>query len=598
VTYRRSASPAEHISPLSSSAEPPVVRLDSAVPGSARRGFVFEGLQRILTAHTLEEVVPALSAVEEAVARGAFAVGYVAYEAAAAFEPALAAAAHSASLPLVWFAVYQARRPAEPLQAADASFTVGAWHASRNPTAYARQLRRIREWIAAGDTYQVNYTLRLRTDFAGDARALYQQLLRAQPGAYCAYLDLGEHVLLSASPELFFRWSGEELELRPMKGTRRRGRFPAEDVRLARELLDSPKERAENLMIVDLLRNDAGRVARFGSVAVPRLFQLERYPTVHQLTSTIRARTRPGTTLTELFRALFPSGSVTGAPKIRTMQIIAATEQEPRGVYTGAIGFAGPDEAVFSVAIRTLVLDRRTGRLELGVGGGITFDSEADAEYAECLAKAAFVRQQTDFQLLETLGYDPATGFFLRDAHLSRLAASAEYFGFDCDLEAAGAELDRAAAPLTAPAKLRLRLSATGELSVRAEPLAGEAQPVRVRVAPQPVDSAQPLLYHKTSWRAPYERRLAACPDCDDVLLVNERGELTESTIANLVVRLEGVYWTPPVASGLLPGVFRQKLLADGVLRERVLYPADLSRADSVYLINSVRGWRRIVLIT
>jgi para-aminobenzoate synthetase/4-amino-4-deoxychorismate lyase len=385
--------------------------------------------------------------------------------------------------------------------------------------------------------------------------------------------------------------------MRPMKGTRPRGRFPAEDAALAADLLASPKDRAENLMIVDLLRNDAGRVAEPGSVRVEQMFEVERYETVHQLTSTIRARPRAGVQLTDIFRALFPCGSVTGAPKVRTMEIIAGVEDEPRGVYCGAIGVASPGEAVFSVAIRTVVVDRDSRRAELGVGSGITWDSDAAAEHRECLDKAAFThRAPNDFRLLETLLYEPGAGFFLLDGHLRRLEESAAHFDFRFDRgEILRALHSRRGA--SGPQRVRLLLGRTGEATVETSPLDRSPTPVRVGIAPDAVDSRDALLFHKTTNRAAYDTRRASRPECDDVLMVNECGELTESTLANLVVRLDGALWTPPLACGLLPGVFRAHLLEGGDIRERVVRPADLARAEGIYLINSVRRWRRAVLI-
>ncbi|MDQ3606465.1 MAG: aminodeoxychorismate synthase component I, partial [Gemmatimonadota bacterium] len=476
----------------------------------------------------------------------------------------------------------------------------GGWRATVAEPEYRASIERIREWIAAGDSYQVNYTLRLRAPFRGDDLALYSRLCRAAGAAYCAYLRIPAFSILSASPELFFRWAAGELELRPMKGTRPRGRWPAEDHALAAELLASAKERAENLMIVDLLRNDAGRISRFGSVEVPRLFEVERYPTVHQLTSTVRSRTQPGATLTEVLRALFPSGSITGAPKVRTMQIIRTLEETPRGVYTGAIGFVSPGEAVFNVAIRTLVFDHASAEVELGVGGGITYDSEAEAEYRECFAKAAFVRHPpSEFDLLETMLYEPGAGLFLLDEHLARLRASAEYFGFLFDEESIRRRLTRGVAGAPGEVlRVRLLLSRRGEIRLECRTLPpAPPTPARVCLAAEPVNSANPLLYHKTTQRQLYESRAAARPDCDDVLLVNERGELTESTIANLVVRLGGQLWTPPLEAGLLPGVFRESLLRSGAIRERTLRPVDLRRAEAVFLINSVRRWRQIEVV-
>ncbi|HEX8695497.1 MAG TPA: aminodeoxychorismate synthase component I [Longimicrobium sp.] len=579
----------------------PLARFDSLDPLRGARSFRFGGLRGVVRADSLGQVVPAMRAVEEAVAAGRHAAGFVAYEAAPAFDPALATRPPDPRLPLAWFAVYDRREEVDPEEEepAPGDFELGEWRVETGEDAYRANVGRIRELIAAGDTYQVNYTVRMRAPFGGSDLALYERLRRAQRSAFCAYLRFDETAVVSASPELFFRWEGGELELRPMKGTRPRGRWPAEDAALAAELVASPKERAENLMIVDLLRSDAGRVSEFGSVRVERLFEAERYETVHQLTSTIRSRTRPGATLADVFRALFPCGSVTGAPKVRTSQIIAEVEDAPRGVYTGAVGFASPGEAVFSVAIRTVVVDLAAGVAELGVGSGITFDSDAAAEYRECLAKAAFTRRApNDFRLLETLLWEPGAGFFLLDGHLARLAESAAYFGFRCDVEEARRRLHACASAAPAlPHRVRLTLDRAGAVEVACEPLGAPDEPVRVAVAGEPVDSREPLLYHKTTRREVYERAAASRPDCGDVLLVNERGELTESTIASLVVEMDGARWTPPLQSGLLPGVFRAELLRRGEVRERVLRPDDLARAYAVWLVNSVRRWRRATLI-
>jgi para-aminobenzoate synthetase/4-amino-4-deoxychorismate lyase len=526
----------------------------------------------------------------------------VAYEAAPAFDPALTVQAPDGSLPLLRFALFRERITGRPpsIEEAEGALALRPWVPSIPAERYIEEIQRIREWIAAGETYQVNHTFRLRTSFSGDSRAeaaLYARLVLAQRAAYSAHLCFDDVSILSISPELFFRWQGEALELRPMKGTRPRGRWPAEDDALAAELLASAKDRAENVMIVDLLRNDAGRVALPGSVHVRRLFEVERYETVHQLTSTIRARTRPGTGLTDLFRTLFPSGSITGAPKIRTSALIAELEDSPRGVYTGAVGFVSREEAVWNVAIRTLVLDHRTGTAELGVGSGITYDSDAATEYRECLSKAEFARRApNDFRLLETLLWEPDEGFFLLAGHLARLGDSARYFGFRCDREEIERRLvDAISSHAACPRRVRLLLSREGEVSVEVFPLKISEEPVRIAIADEPVDSREPLLYHKTTRREIYERRMAARPDCDDVLLVNERGEITESTIANVVVETSGERFTPPLACGLLPGVFRAELLRRGEIGERVLLPADLQRAEAIWLVNSVRRWRRAV---
>jgi len=582
----------------SAAAGPAVARFDA--PGGGR-SFRFRDLRAVLRADRLADVVPVLASVEAAVAQGLHAAGFVAYEAAPAFDAALAAHPADPRLPLAWFAVYGARDDVQPeWGAADGEAEIGPWSIDVPEAEYLAKVEHVRALIAAGDTYQTNFTARLRARFRGDPVALYERLCLAQRSAFCAYLEIGEgRTIVSASPELFFSAHGREMELRPMKGTRPRGRWPAEDLALAAELAASPKDRAENLMIVDLLRNDAGRVAEFGSVRVERLYEVERYETVHQMTSTLRARLRPEAGLADVFRALFPCGSVTGAPKVRTMQIIRDLEPSPRGVYCGAIGFVSPGEAVFSVGIRTLLLDAAAGTAELGVGSGITWDSDAAAEYRECWSKAAFVRRAPgEFRLLETLLWEPEGGWFLLDGHLDRMAASAEYFGYAFDRDDAVRRLDEAARGFGGgPLRVRLRLDRDGGMEIEATPHASSAEPARVAIAAEPVDSHDPMLYHKTTRRAEYERRAATRPDCDDVLLVNERGELTESAIANVVVRLDGALWTPALESGLLPGVLRADLLARGEVRERVIRPADLACAEEVWLINSVRKWRRAVVI-
>ncbi|HEX6039244.1 aminodeoxychorismate synthase component I [Longimicrobium sp.] len=579
--------------------EPAAVRFDA--PGGGR-SFRFRGPRGVLRADRVEDVLPLLRAVERAVADGLHAAGFVAYEAAPAFDPAFVTHPPDPRLPLAWFALYEAReavRPeyeSAPLGDAD----LGPWRIDLDEAAYTSRIDRIREWIAAGDTYQVNLTTRLTASFDGDPRILYERLCLGQRSDFCAFVDLGEgRTIVSASPELFFRLDGDGLELRPMKGTRPRGRWPEEDRALAAELAASPKDRAENLMIVDLLRNDAGRVARTGGVRVERMFDVERYETVHQMTSTIRAVPRPDAGLADVFRALFPCGSVTGAPKVRTMEIIRDVETAPRGAYCGAIGFASPGEAVFSVGIRTLLLDAAAGTAELGIGSGVTYDSDAAAEYRECWSKAAFARRApADFDLLETLLWEPDGGWFLLDGHLARLAASAAYFGYRYDEGVIRAGLaDFAHVASAHSLRVRLTLDRGGCAEIESAPLQASAEPVRVAVSADPVDSRDPLLYHKTTRRDAYTRRAADRPDCDDVLLVNERGELTESTIANLVVRMDGALWTPPLDSGLLPGVFRAELLARGEIRERVLRVEDLADAEEIWLINSVRRWRRAELV-
>jgi para-aminobenzoate synthetase/4-amino-4-deoxychorismate lyase len=566
------------------------------------RSFHFADCVEVIVATTHEQILPALRRIEMAVQSGFHAAGFLGYEAAPAFEANFRVNGVT-DFPLLWFSLFKERREIVAGEFfRDGEIVVSDWDPSIDEARYCRAVEQIREHIAAGDTYQVNFTFRLRARFHGDDLALYHRLCRSQRAGYCAYLDLGRYRILSASPELFFHWQNGELITRPMKGTRPRGRTTAEDRRYAEELQTSAKERAENLMIVDLLRNDVGRISELGSVQVPKLFEVERYETVLQMTSTITSRLLPQAGLVEILQALFPTGSVTGAPKIRTMKIIDELEDSPRQIYTGCIGFVSPgSEAVFSVAIRTLLIDTHTGAAELGVGSGVTYDSSPESEYRECLLKAQFLSQsRPDFALLETMLYDGATGYFLLDRHLARLADSADYFGFQFDENKIRAALQKAAENLkNGKFKIRLLLNREGSLQVThtaLEELAPQSS-LRVAIAHEPIDSRDVFLFHKTTHREVYETRKASRPDCDDVILVNERGELTESTIANLVVRLDGKDYTPPVECGLLAGTFRAELLALGKLSERVLRPEDWRRAEAIFLINAVKKWLPVQLV-
>ena len=564
---------------------------------------------RVLVAERPGDVVDVLAEVERATDAGGWAFGYVAYEAASGLEPHLAV--HRTTplgMPLVWFGLCDEPIPVPPLDAAEGAHGRAAWWPTWTPEEHAHAVSRIRDRIAAGDTYQCNLTVQMAGRVQGDPFGLYRDLALGQRGAHNAYLDLGRFAVASASPELFFERRGDDVALRPMKGTARRGRDRREDEALARRLRGCAKEQAENLMIVDLLRNDVARVAETGSVAVPALFTVERYETVLQLTSDVVARLRPGTGLVDLFRALFPCGSVTGAPKASSMDVIHRLEPAPRGVYCGAIGLVGPPGAAvrarFGVAIRTAVVDTDTGDAVYGTGGGITWDSEPAAEHAEVLTKAAVLAARPrEFELLETMRFDPGRGLRNRDRHLRRMAESAEHLGFRFDLAEVMGTLRTRLAGADA-ARVRLRLGRSGAVAVDVAALSDELPgpddlpgPVVLALDDDPVDPAERWLHHKTTDRAPYDRRRTRRPDADDVIMVNIRGELTEVTRATLAVQLDGTWYTPPRSSGCLPGVERARLLDRAVLRERVLRPADLDTAEGLAVISSLRGRRAARLV-
>lgn len=569
------------------------------------RGLRFAAPAHVVVAMWPDEVIPALQALETAIDQhGLTAAGFIAYEAAAAYD--LAVHTSLPDLPLLWFGLYERVDIlddwAVPLTdpPSSAAYTVGPWQPALDRAAHATVVRRIKDYLAHGHSYQVNYTFPLQATFAGDPWPFFVDLATAQQGEHAAFIDTGRFAVCSASPELFFQLDGECLITRPMKGTAARGRTLAEDEARMADLRQSVKNRAENLMIVDMLRNDLGRVAETGSVAVPRLFAVERYPTLLQMTSTVTARTRAP--VVEILASLFPCASITGAPKVRTMQIIREQEPQPRGVYTGAIGWIGPQRrARFNVAIRTVLIDRDLGQASYGVGGGVVWDSDAGDEYAECLLKArVLAARQPPFQLLEALLWEPDSGYFLLEAHLARLADTALYFKVPLDRPAVEARLSELATTLSTASKIRLLVKRNGAFTLEVVSLTQEASPppVRVGLAQRPVDSNAIWLYHKTTRREIYDDARASRPDCDEVILWNERGELTEASTANLVLDLDGERFTPPVTSGLLAGTLRDWLLTTGHLRERILTPSDLRTARHVYLINSVRKWRAAAFVS
>jgi para-aminobenzoate synthetase/4-amino-4-deoxychorismate lyase len=570
----------------------PTAVFDSFNPLHNGWSGVFGSPQEVYSAWSLNEVVPLLQEADRAARSGLWAALLLSYEAAPAFDSAMEVHPMG-GFPLGWLAVF--REPSS--RACDfepGSFLNPGWKPSIVQDCYAAGIAAIRGAIARGDCYQVNYTFPMECQFQGDLWAWYRSLGAAQGAGYCASIDLGRYRVLSFSPELFFEREGNVLRARPMKGTAPRGRWASEDEEQRIRLEESDKNRAENLMIVDLLRNDLGRVSMPGSVRVPRLFDVERYATLFQMTSTIESVCRPGTGLVDLFGALFPCGSVTGAPKISAMKMIHSLESSPRGIYTGSIGLVRPGgDCTFSVAIRTLTLDTETKTAAFGVGGGITYDSTVEDEYAECLAKARFLTDPPPaFQLIETLRLEAGV-FFLPDRHVTRMLESAAFFEFALEKSPVCAALE--AIRVEHPQgvwKVRLLVSSSGEIRSEASPLIGsEEQTWRVGLATAPLNSANHFLCHKTTHRSFYEQPVRDRRDCDDLIFWNERGEVTESSIANVVLEMDGEKWTPARSSGLLAGTFRDELLALGEIRERVILKEELKHAERLFLINSVRHW-------
>ena len=564
--------------------------------------LAFNAPLEIISTRNLAELHDSLRYIENLVnIKGVWAAGFISYEAAPAFDRALSTHTNP-DFPALWFGIYQHPTAVKlPLGVSSTNQQLLDWKPSISQDDYNSAIARIKKFIAAGDTYQVNFTLRLRARLPEEFQPwdYFRVLIESQPVGYGAFIDTGDYAICSASPELFFNLEGSTITTRPMKGTVRRGRNFIEDAELAEWLLNSEKNRAENVMIVDMMRNDLGKIARLGSVAVPNLFKLERYPTVWQMVSDVAAETNAS--ISDIITALFPAASVTGAPKPRTMQIITELENSPRHIYTGSIGFLAPGRrAQFNVAIRTVLIDKIRNSAEYGVGGGIVWDSQAHEEYNECLTKTkVLANRPSEFALLETMRWSPDTGYFLLDKHLSRLTDSAQYFDFAISIDAIRAELDLLASSLSGNQRIRLLVSKTGAILLEHQPLLESKadDPVRLCLAESPVDSTDVFLHHKTSNRTIYDHALAQAGDCDDVILWNQSGEVTETCIYNLIVETsDGRLLTPPVSCGLLAGTYRALLIEQGRITEQVVTLADLKSAVSISVINSVRGIRPAVL--
>jgi para-aminobenzoate synthetase/4-amino-4-deoxychorismate lyase len=606
------------------------VLLECAKPGSPTPWTrLFTAPERILVASRPAELSGLFAEIESAVAQGFFAAGFFTYECGDSFEPKAHLRPAPAGEPLAWFGLYprchifdhwsgefvdgvppgfDEFRKRETVEPPCAIAPIEALLGLAEPE-YRERIHAIQEWISAGEIYQLNFTVPLAVSTPSRLDLLYQQLRRRQPVEFGAFLHTQpERRILSFSPELFFCMEGQganrRITTRPMKGTAPRGRTTAEDQKQSEWLATDAKNRSENLMIVDLLRNDLGRLCSFGSVRVQELFAVERYPTLWQMTSTVSGNPRPEVGFQQIFRALFPCGSITGAPKVRAMQLLAQIEQQPRGVYTGAIGYFSPERSEFNVAIRTLEMNGLSGTM--GVGGGIVADSDAPSEFRECLLKAEFLMHSTErlpdqFSLVESLLWNG--GFPLLELHLDRLADSADYFDFVCNREQIKAALLAYAAGFDGPMsrKVRLLVGRDGAAQIESEVLSAESstRPTKVCIAQQCTDPSDPMLFHKTTHRPYYAAAFNAAAEAGfaDALFLNCRDEVTEGAISNIFVEKNGQWFTPPVACGLLAGVQRRHLLQTRPdIEERVLVLDDLRQADAIYLANAVRGLRRVAI--
>jgi para-aminobenzoate synthetase/4-amino-4-deoxychorismate lyase len=578
--------------------QPPFVLLEDR--SGAGQALLFADPAEIVEATEPFGIADAFARIEAGLTRGLHAAGFLAYELGYAFEPRLAGLLPSTrALPLLWFGLFEVPRSiaAESL---DRSF------AARCPplledlafgldeARHTAAVQRVLGYLHAGDAYQVNLTFPIRFRYSGNPLALYGALRASQPVAHGGIVAMGEASILSVSPELFVETAGGQAVTRPMKGTAARGADAQADESAKATLRADPKQRAENLMIVDLLRNDLSRISEQGSVAVPALFSIESYPGFHTLTSTVTSTLRPGLSLIEQMQALFPCGSVTGAPKLRAMEIIREIETAPRDIYTGSLGMIAPNgDLGFNVAIRTATL-LPSGEGVYGVGGGIVVDSKPAEEYAECRLKARVLTDLAEeYRLIETLRW--SNGYVRLPLHLDRLAGSAAALGFRFDREHALAQLAKAEAsfPVGEERRVRCELRRDGGLQITTAPMPpASGSAIRIAIASQRVDAGDPFLRHKTTRRAIYERAFAeaAADACDDALLLNRQCFVTETSRSNIFIECDGVLLTPPLEHGLLPGVLRRELIETGAAREAPLRLDDLRQADSWFVGNSLRG--------
>jgi para-aminobenzoate synthetase / 4-amino-4-deoxychorismate lyase len=587
----------------------------SRFDASNRYSYLFLNPVRTIAASTLNDIPNLFHDIEEALASGLHVAGFLSYECGYHFERFDGINLSPQQLPLAWFGVYdqpfvydhaEARFEGTEPPIGNSSPEELSVRFTKNATLtiseaeYCDQILKIKEYIRAGDTYQVNFTDSVSMQTTASPASAFAMLSESQPVSYSAFINTSGHHILSLSPELFFRIEAGRITTRPMKGTMPRGLDPAEDTQQALKLQSDPKNRSEHVMIVDLLRNDLGRICTMGSVQVDDLFSVERYETLLQMTSTVSGTLQPNLRFYDIFKAIFPSGSITGAPKIHTMQLIRQLERAPRGIYTGAIGFMSPGGfSVFNVAIRTLVL--KGGIAHMGVGGGIVADSTPAEEYRECLLKAGFLtRSRRPFQLIETMLWQDDKLRFL-NMHLDRLESSATYFDIPFDRTSILSQIAETTNQLQPgnSYRIRLLLDSSGNITLAPERFTTEPEgvPVSVVMSPTPTNSTDVFLRHKTTNRERYnlEYAQAHADGFDEIIFVNERGEVTEGAISNLFIRQGTKLLTPPLTSGVLPGIYRRHLLeTNPAAEERVLTLQDLEAADAVFLCNSLRGLREI----
>ena len=581
--------------------KPPYIFLETRTATEEdHSSFIFSNFKSILIFKPKDNLDLFFKRLEDYSRKGYWLAGYFSYEFGYFLEGAHCSLRGQGKTPLAWVGVCKKPKEIRVKKKSSSrcshsfldkpSYEIGKIRANISQVEYVKRIKKIKYYLEQGLSYQVNFTFKEKFDFAGDVVSLYSDLRDSQPTPYSALINTNQEKILSLSPELFYRIDKNKIIARPMKGTIKRGENKEEDLQSKVDLKESKKIRAENLMIVDLLRNDLGRISKL--VRAPKLFNIEKHPTLYQMTSTIEGKLRKNLRLKEVFSSLFPCGSVTGAPKIKTIELIKRLEKEPRGIYTGAIGYISPKQkSCFNVSIRTVQIKKNKG--ELGIGGGIVYDSKAKDEYEEALLKAKFFKQGLEkIGLIESILWDKNKGYYLLGLHLKRLKKSAKHFSYLYKEREVKKRLKKAVLNAKRSLKIRLSLDSEGKITINKEPIKKIKTPVKIRISERRIDSKDKFLYHKTTRRALYdqERKKGLAKGCFETIFLNRRGELTEGTISNIFILKGKSLYTPYIKSGLLPGVLREHLLTQGKVREKILYLKDLKKADTVYVGNSVRG--------
>lgn len=576
----------------------PFLQFDFQLEAGAKQApLLFSNPSKVITTNDISAVSACLNQINDCLEQGFYVAGYFSYESTYAFSTDISSTDIHNRMPLLWFGVFEQPNETQFASLNQGEFHIDDWQMKKSKQQYEKDFQKVMDAIQANKTNQINYTVPFEAHFSGNPFLYYEQLKQAQSSNFCAYIQLEQFSILSASPELFFQVKDDNIMVRPMKGTAKRGRTYQEDIKQKYDLQQSEKNKLENKLITELMKEELENVAEKDSIQIIDPFRVEQYPTVYQMTTGIKGKIHGGLSIMEIIQILFPCGSISGVPKSTSLQLIADIEQAPREVYCGAIGYITPNkEAVFNVPIRTVWIDKQYEKAYYGAGGAITKNSIMQEEYEEVLSKTnVLTRKQPDFKLLETMLIEDGNVFLL-EKHIQRLAQSAAYFNIPIDIKKVQKEMLLSAA--TYPEgkhRIRLTVSKVGHIDITVTPYSPSGVR-KVAMAKAPINKEDVFLYHKTTFRDCYTKHKTQNTSIFDILLWNDRDEITEFTIGNIVVELDNKLYTPPVSSGLLSGTFRQKLLDEGKIKEKVIIKKDLLQCTNIWLINSVRKWVRVEL--